>query len=342
MDGVAVRDVGFRRRLFVETSSQMNLDPLIVEKDFWVCWTLNHLFNLPDLRKHLVFRGGTSLSKVYGVIHRFSEDLDLTINKVFFGFEGDSDPANQKSNKQRDRLIGQMVAACSQFVGSDLRRKLGELFTHYLKESKEQWEVLIDEQDRDSQSLLFHYPGAVDLVSGYYVDPSVKLEFGCRSDPWPTIRARIKPYAAELFPDVFSNNKDCEVIALKAERTFWEKATILHQEANRSKDFPFPLRFSRHYYDLAMLAQSYFRDSALKDYDLLEAVAQHKKLFFRCGWAKYDEASPGTLRLLPPDFRFSELKKDYDKMQIMMFEKPPSFQDIMDILLELESTINNG
>jgi len=69
LDGVAVRDVGFRRRLFEETGSRMNLDPFIVEKDFWVCWTLNRLFNLPDLRKQLVFRGGTSLSKVYGVIH---------------------------------------------------------------------------------------------------------------------------------------------------------------------------------------------------------------------------------------------------------------------------------
>jgi hypothetical protein len=341
LDGVAVRDVGFRRRLFVETSSQMNLDPLIVEKDFWVCWTLNRLFNLPDLRKHLVFRGGTSLSKVYGVIHRFSEDLDLTINKVFFGFEGDSDPASQKSNKKRDRLIGQMVAACSQFVGSDLRRKLEELFASYLKDGKEHWEVLIDEQDSDGQTLLFHYPGAVDLVSGSYVDPSVKLEFGCRSDPWPTMRAVVKPYAAEYFPDVFNDNQDCEVIALKAERTFWEKATILHQEANRSKERPFPLRFSRHYYDLAMLAQSRFRDSALQDYDLLDAVARHKKLFFRCGWAEYDEARPGTLRLLPPDFRLLELRKDYDKMQIMMFDKSPSFQKIMDILLELESTINN-
>jgi hypothetical protein len=338
---VAVRDAGFRRRLFEETGSRMNLDSLIVEKDFWVCWTLNRLFNLPDLRKHLVLRGGTSLSKVYGVIHRFSEDIDLTINGVFFGFEGDSDPASKKSNKQRDRSIGQMLAACSQFVGSDLRRKLNELFVYYLKESKEQWEVLIDEQDRDGQTLLFHYPGAVDLVSGSYVDPSVKLEFGCRSDPWPTIRARIKPYAAEFFHDVFSNNKDCDVIVLKAERTFWEKATILHQEANRSEDRLLPLRYSRHYYDLAMLAQSRFRDSALHDYDLLDTVTQHKKLFFRCGWAKYDEARPGTLRLLPPDFRLPELKKDYDKMQIMMFDKSPSFQEIMDILLELESTINN-
>ena len=341
LDAVAVRDAGFRRRLFEETGTRMNLDPLIVEKDFWVCWSLNRLFNLTDLQKHLVFRGGTSLSKVYGVIHRFSEDIDLTISKKYLGFEGKDDLSGIKSNKQRDRLISQMVVACGQFVGSDLRRKLDELFAFYLKAGKEHWELLIDENDKDGQTLLFHYPRAVDLISGSYVDPSVKLEFGCRSDPWPTIRAMVKPYAAEFFPDVFKDSQECKVIALKAERTIWEKATILHQEANRAKDCPLPLRFSRHYYDLAMLAQSRFRASALQDYGLLEAVAQHKKSFFRCGWAKYDEARPGTLSLLPPDFRLPELKKDYDQMQIMIFDKSPSFQEIMDILLELESTINN-
>ncbi len=258
MDGVAVRDAGFRRRLFEETGSRMNLDPLIVEKDFWVCWTLKCLFSLPDMRENLVLKGGTSLSKVYKVIHRFSEDIDLTVNRVSLGFERDNDLANIKSNKQRDRSIGQMVAACSRFVDSDLRQKLDEVFVSYLKDGKEQWSLVIDEQDRDGQTLLFNYPDAV-----------------------------VKPYAAEYFPDVFSKNQECEVIALKAERTFWEKATILHQEANRSKDRPFPLR------------------------------------------------------LLPPDFRLPELQKDYEKMQIMMFEKSPSFQEILDMLLELESTINS-
>lgn len=341
LDGVAVRDAGFRLRLFEETGARMNLEPLIVEKDFWVCWTLNRLFNLTDLREHLVFRGGTSLSKVFGIIHRFSEDIDLTINKKYLGFEGKDDLAGTKSNKQRDRLVGQMVVACSQFVGADLRLKLDELIAYHLKESKEHWELIIDDNDKEGQTLIFQYPRAVDLISGSYVDPSVKLEFGCRSDPWPTIRATVKPYAAEHFPDVFKESRECEVIALKAERTFWEKATILHQEAHRAKDRALPLRFSRHYYDLAMLAQSRFQDNALQDYGMLEAVAQHKKLFFRCGWAKYDEAKPGTLRLLPPDFRLQELKKDFDQMQIMIFNKSPSFQEIMDILRELESTINN-
>jgi hypothetical protein len=318
----------------------MNLDPLIVEKDFWVCWTLNHLFSLPDLGKHLVFRGGTSLSKVYRVIHRFSEDIDLTLNRVFLGFEEDIDLARIKSNKKRDRLISKMVAACSQYVGSDLCIKLGKIFSSSLKNIEEEWDVLIDKEDSTGQTLLFHYPIAVDFVSGSYVDPSIKMEFGCRSAPWPTLRATINPYAAEHFPNAFKSNPECEVIALRAERTFWEKATILHQEANRVEDRPSPLGVSRHYYDLAMLAQSPFRDNALKDYDLLNEVAQHKKLFFRCAWAKYDGARSGTLRLLPPEFRLPELKKDYEKMQIMLFDQSLSFQDMMDILLELESTIN--
>lgn len=340
MDSVAVRDADFRRRLFEETASRMNLEPLVVEKDFWVCWTLKHLFHLPGQGENFVFRGGTSLSKVYNVIYRFSEDIDLTVSRGLLGINNDDDFENVKSNKQRDILIRQMVLACSRFVVSNILPKLTEILASLLKDSKEEWSVLIDEQDKDRQTLLFYYPGAVELLSGSYVDPSVKLEFGCRSQPWPTKRASIKPYAAEYFPDVFGDEKECEVIALRAERTFWEKATILHQEANRSKERRFPPRFSRHYYDLAMLAKSPIRNSALQDYNLLKEVAQHKKLFFRCGWARYDEAKPGTLRLLPPDFRLPDLQKDYDEMQIMMFGKSPSLQEILDILVELESAIN--
>ena len=91
-----------------------------------------------------------------------------------------------------------------------------------------------------------------------------------------------------------------------------------------------------------MLAKSPLRGNALQDYDLLKDVVQHKKLFFRCAWAKYDEAKPGTLHLIPPDFRLRELQRDYDKMQIMVFGKSPTFQEIMDTLVELESTINSA
>jgi predicted nucleotidyltransferase component of viral defense system len=128
----------------------MNVDPLIVEKDFWVCWTLKCLFSLPDLRKHLIFRGGTVLSKVYKVIHRFSEDIDLTVNRALLGFEGDNDPANIASNRQRDRLINRMVDDCRQYIGSSLRPKLKEIFSSHLSVYNEPWDVVIDEQAEDA------------------------------------------------------------------------------------------------------------------------------------------------------------------------------------------------
>jgi len=149
---VATRDTGFRLRLFEETASRMDLDPLIVEKDFWVCWTLKRLFNLHELREHLVFRGGTSLSKVYKVIQRFSEDIDLTVNRVLLGFGRDNDLTNVKSNKQRNRSIERMVAVCRLFVGSKLRLMLEEIFAFYLKDGKEPWEVVIDKQDKERQT----------------------------------------------------------------------------------------------------------------------------------------------------------------------------------------------
>ncbi|MBN2434900.1 MAG: nucleotidyl transferase AbiEii/AbiGii toxin family protein [Spirochaetes bacterium] len=318
----------------------MNIEPLIVEKDFWVCWTLKCLYAMPDLKDNLIFRGGTTLSKVYKIINRFSEDIDLTVNRAMLGFKGGSDPSRIEGTRKRERLIRQMVTACTDYVNSDLKFKLKNIFDSYLKYNNERWDLIVDDQSEDKQTLLFYYPGALEITSGSYVDPVVKLEFGCRNDPWPTNKVKISPYAAEYFPNVFKKNKGCKVIALSAERIFWEKATILHQEANRPKNKPLGPRYFRHYYDLAMMAQSSFGQKAATDFDLLNDVTKHKKYFFRCGWAKYDEAKPGTLKLCPPEFRLKELEEDYEKMKIMFFGEAPLFNDIMDILKHLESTIN--
>ncbi len=175
MDGVAVRDSAFRQRLFEETGDRLNLEPLIIEKDFWVCWTLQRLFSLADLGKDLIFKGGTTLSKVYGIIQRFSEDIDLTLNRAKLGFEGDKDPANIERNKQRERMIAKMVDACREYVCSDLRLKLEEIFSLYLKVDENPWKIDIDKGDENKQTLFFFYPRAVDFHSGFYVDPAVKF-----------------------------------------------------------------------------------------------------------------------------------------------------------------------
>ena len=169
--------------------------------------------------------------------------------------------------------------------------------------------------------------------------PRVRLEIGARADHWPTQDAIVIPYAAEVFPQFFEL-ASCSVRVLVAERTFWEKATILHMWYHAGQDKPFRDRQSRHYYDVVMLYEQGIGKRALADMDLLDKVAQHKKVFFPAAWAKYEEAKPGTLRLLPPISRLRELERDYRKMREMIFGEPPSFERILAVLQSIETAVN--
>lgn len=173
-----------------------------------------------------------------------------------------------------------------------------------------------------------------------YITPRVKLELGARGDPWPAEKRVIRPYAAEDFPDFF-DEPDATVTVLSARRTFWEKATALHAEANRPANSATPQYFSRHYYDLAMLLASDEGRAAAADTGLLSTVAQHKSTFFRTGWANYGAARPGSLRLIPGEARIRDLRADYRAMAPMMFDDtPPSFDDILAAIEKFQETIN--
>jgi len=185
--------------------------------------------------------------------------------------------------------------------------------------------------------LLFRYPTAEEPRG--YVQSHVRLECGCRSDTWPVEDAIVTPYCADHVPQAFGRPQ-CPVKVLTAVRTFWEKATILHQEYHRPADKPLPPRYSRHYYDLAMLADSKHGSIAVGDVDLLARVVEHKRSFFRCGWARYDAAVPGTLRLVPPDHRIATLRSDYAAMASMFFGERPSFEQVLARLTKLEEDIN--
>ena len=126
------------------------------------------------------------------------------------------------------------------------------------------------------------------------------------------------------------------------ERTFWEKVTILHREAFRPEDRPFPSRYSRHYYDLYKMMKSPVKDNALADNDLLERVVRFKDKFYRCPWARYDLAKCGTMKLLPPDYNTAKLRSDYDHMQNMLFGEKPTFNEIMNAMTQLEAEINGA
>lgn len=345
MDKVALLPADDRAALFGETGAGRGVANTIIEKDFWVCWTLKRLFGLQEKdAATLVFKGGTSLSKAFGAIRRFSEDIDLSFDRADLGYTGDRDPEKKGiSKKKADKLIGELVSDVEQHIAGKLLPALRSAIVEQLGEpTKGEWSLEIDASD--AQTVNFHYPTVLS-ISEYegmaYITPRVKLELGARGDPWPTEEKVIRPYAAEDYPNFFED-PDSTVTVLSAHRTFWEKATALHAEAHRPKATATPQYFSRHYYDLAMLLDADEGKAAAKDFDLLATVAKHKATFFRSGWASYGTARPGTMRLMPSMARIKDLRADYRAMAPMMFdESPPAFDDILAKIEKLQETINS-
>ena len=193
--------------------------------------------------------------------------------------------------------------------------------------------AVIDESDPTCGE--YPIPGG---FSEAYIRPEIRLEIGPLASWVPSDRHSIKPYAYNVLPNVFENPA-CEVVAIAAERTFWEKVTILHQEAHRPSLIP--PRYSRHYYDLYKLATSPICDAAFAQASLLKDVVEFKQRFYPSAWARYDLAIPGTIKLLPTrQEQLKNLERDYQEMQVMLFGERPEFSAILDALQALEFQIN--
>ncbi|ARU48114.1 nucleotidyl transferase AbiEii/AbiGii toxin family protein [Sulfurospirillum diekertiae] len=326
MDKIAHASPTIREELFSQSAYALNTTNAIIEKDFWVVWILDKIFTDAHLNKILMFKGGTSLSKVFHLIGRFSEDIDLILDWREITQEDLSEPLPTK-NKQVKRN-----EAINQEALSYIQEKLLPIISEILSPL-----CICRIDETNPYNIQVNYPAA---FKDNYLRPQVLLEIGPLASWLPYGEFEISPYAAEQFPQVFEK-RTTRVKAIVAKRTFWEKATILHQEANRDISKPLPLRYSRHYYDLAMMAQSVIKDEALQDRRLLENVVAFKMQFYPSPWAKFDEAKPGTLKLIPPQYRLEALKKDYEAMQHMIFEKQCSFDELMMILQILEDKINH-
>lgn len=345
MDKVAKMQAADRTALFNEAGAARGLANAIIEKDFWVCWTLKRLFGIQgEDSPGLVFKGGTSLSKAYGAIRRFSEDIDLSFDRTDLGYEGERNPEEASSRKKADRLIDDLVADVEKHIATVVLPGLTAAVAGELGPAdKAGWSLKIE--PGNSQNLIFEYPASLsdkDYAGFAYMSRRVKLEFGARGDPWPTEKRQIESYAAQEFPDLFEEPA-CSVDVLALRRTFWEKATALHAEHHRDLGSATPQYFSRHYYDLATLAETDEGKEAMKDADLLKQVADHKSVFFRSAWASYDTARVGTLRLSPHPNRVADLRADYRKMAPMMFDDPPpTFDDVLKRIAALEKAINGA
>jgi hypothetical protein len=280
-----------------------------------------------------VFKGGASLSKVFGVIERFSEDIDLSLSPAFLKL-----PQAGASRNQAHKWMTRAEAACSAAVQHQIGPAVEASVAAVLGRGQRPWCEFLTDSVTSSPVLLFHYPSS--LPTGFdYLKRSVKLEFGSLTDQQPVGRHPIRPWMAEVLPDAFADWR-CEVVALEVERSFWEKATILHTEYHRPADKLTPDRISRHYADVAALANPPIASMAINRHDIRARVVKWKSLFFGSTWASYDQAKPGTFRLVPKPQRLPALRRDYQAMRDMYLAEPASFEQILKTLSDVEGRIN--
>ncbi|MFM2312698.1 MAG: hypothetical protein RLZZ04_1974 [Cyanobacteriota bacterium] len=328
-----------RKDVFEATAEKLNTLPTYIEKDFWVCLVLDLLYNgLPNDSPRLLFKGGTSLSKVHKLIERFSEDVDFTVFRDDLGFSGNKDPLSSEiSGKQRKRLSKELKQATSSYVCGKLKEDL-EIATATILSD---FSIVIDEDDSDVSTLLFQYPSLFSLDNTAYVQPRVKLEGGGRSALDPHNNHSINPFIGSILEEW--NFSVSNIITIAPQRTFWDKIMILHgwycgyrDEGRKPSDRQ---RLSRHYYDVAMI-YTRLGESAFNDSSLREDVRKHTINMFNRGWMKLNEAVPGSMRLIPINELKTVLETDYQAMQGMMLGEPPTCDEIIEIISKLEAQIN--
>ena len=292
MDKFVSLDVKDKRAYFEVAAANLNIMPQFIEKDFWVCWILKVLFSLPEVGTHLTFKGGTSLSKCYNVIKRFSEDIDISIERSFLSGAKAIEPGKDKSIKENQKRLKELQAVCRTKINDVIVPGLKQAIAAALPDKKE-WNIVLDEKDPDGQTVLFTFPHAMISTVESYVKSFVKIEFGARADHWPVETAAVVPYIVNVPGERVVKGVSVRVLA--AERTFWEKATILHMIYHRPLEKNVPPRMSRHYYDIYAMTDSPIYKKALKHISLLKDVADHKTLFFRDNKAHYEEAASSII-----------------------------------------------
>lgn len=329
-----------RQDVFAAEAERLDTLPTYLEKDFWVCLVLDILYNgLSSDHPRLLFKGGTSLSKAYGLIRRFSEDVDFTVFRDDLGFGEEQDPiASDLSNKKRQKLCDEIKAEACKYICGQLMGDLSKIALNIVSACQ----VIVDDTDPEQSTLLFQYPSLFEQGETAYVQPRVKLEGGGRSALDPHESLSIQPYITNTLTDWDFSVPN--VITISPERTFWDKVMILHGWYSRYRDqqrLPNDRqRLSRHYYDVAMIYKDEVGRRAIANDVLRENVRHHTQLFFRRAWMKLDEAIPGSIRVLPPDRLAKALEQDYQAMQGMMLSNAPDFKEILEELSNLETELN--
>lgn len=331
-----------RRDLFLGAATRLGTAVQNVEKDFWVCWTLDVLFNgLPGDGPRLLFKGGTSLSKAFGLISRFSEDIDITVFRDDLGQGVEASDLEGLSGKKRRARLDAIRDACQSYIAGPLRTQFTEIAAAAIPEARFRLEA--DQDDKDGQTLLFWYP-SVTAATGDYIRAAVKIEAGAKSALDPHVAATVTPYVAADLPDL--SLAVGNVTTVQPERTFWDKVIILHglrQWYDRRKELRHEgQRVSRHYYDIHRLMQAKDASGWQVDQELAADCATHAQLFFGSPDLGLDSAAAGTFTLIPDVAMHDALGRDYAAMSGMIFGDIPPLDTVLASVSSLQEALNTA
>lgn len=307
------------------------MNAAIIEKDLWVCITLDYLFHHSKWKSHFVFKGGTCLSKAYHLIERFSEDIDLILDWRILGYKI-QEPWEDRTNTKQQKFIKESNEKLFSFLQNEFLPEFKKGMSQMLGIN---CNMYIEKDDLGT--VVFAYPRVYDDSS---ILNTIRLEIGILASWIPLRETTIKSFIKEEFPNIIASD-DIKILSTTPERTFWEKITILHQEAFRPENSLIPLRYSRHYYDIYCMCKKGVDKLALGDISLLDEVTLFKSRFYPRRWARYDLSKIGTIKLLPASHSLSRLNEDYKAMRSMIYGEYPSFEDLLSTIEQLENLINN-
>ena len=320
-----------RRNAFTETATRKALPAVAVEKDWWVTTVLRALFALP-YSAHLSFKGGTSLSKCYNLIERFSEDIDIAVNREFLGFSGVLSKNQIGTNLRR--------VACS-FVRDRLQFDVAkELENQGINADLFSTSVNITTvTTTDPEIIEIVYKSLFD--DNDYIKPIVKIEVSGRSMSEPLQIVKLQSIVDEVYADMPFKNSQFDVNAVVPQRTFIEKICLLHEEFSKTLEFIRYERMSRHFYDLEKIMKTQIAEDALKNKELYNSVVEHRRNFIRLKSFDYNTLAPKTINIIPPDSVIELWKADYETMQrTMIYGSSLPFDKLIEKIKQLNRTIN--
>jgi hypothetical protein len=330
-----------RLDLFLTTANRLGAPIGNIEKDFWVCWTLHALYHrLPEKRPRLLFKGGTSLSKAYGLIQRFSEDIDITVFREDLEQAATIEELQALSNSQRRRKLDEIRDACRSYIVGPFK---DAIITVLAEDTGGLGRVDVDAADPDGQTLLLWYP-EIEARDDAYVRPAVRIESGAKSALDPHRPITIRPYIAD---EVLAFDLTIpDVMTIDPRRTFWDKVVIVHGLCRwyerRGVLRQEGQRVSRHYYDLHCLMASEVGRTALEDSELAADCVRHARMFFDRPDFDLASAQPGSYAIMPLAGMTDALRRDYDNTVAMIFGTVPTFDEVCASIEMLDVAANNS